>query len=197
MNYPGESAKHEQKRMETTKQKTISLGFLTVRKHPSRGYFGGFLVLNLLARPLEFHCTLPVQPTRAQQILYGATLDEFISGEQIARALILKAKSSLEVVFTDTLAALSGRHVQETPLIAIDGSWERSENTIGHPVSQGHELKSISALDYRFSVLSQYESDLQRIHALFHKNDSSIDLIEPFGRIEEALLEAHPAAKAA
>ena len=80
--------------METTKQKTISLGFLTVRKHPSRGYFGGFLVLNVLARPLEFHCTLPVQPTRAQQILYGATLDEFISGEQIARALILKAKSS-------------------------------------------------------------------------------------------------------
>ena len=117
--------------METTKQKTISLGFLTVRKHPSRGYFGGFLVLNVLARPLEFHCTLPVQPTRAQQILYGATLDEFISGEQIARALILKAKSSLEVVFTDTLAALSGRHVQETPLIAIDGSWERSDPSSG------------------------------------------------------------------
>ena len=47
------------------------LGFLTVLEHPQHGLFGGYLLLNLAGRPVEFHCTAPVKPNRAQQILYG------------------------------------------------------------------------------------------------------------------------------
>lgn len=50
---------------------TIALGFLTVVEHKQHGLFGGYLVLNQVGRPLEFHCTAPVKPNRAQEILYG------------------------------------------------------------------------------------------------------------------------------
>ena len=46
-----------------------ALGFLTVVEHPQYGLFGGYLVLNLAGRPLEFHCTAPIKPNRAQEIL--------------------------------------------------------------------------------------------------------------------------------
>ncbi len=53
------------------------LGFITTRSHRDHGYFGGLLLINTLGRPLEFHCTLPILPSRAQSILYGTSLDGF------------------------------------------------------------------------------------------------------------------------
>ena len=65
-----------------------TLGFLTVVEHPQYGLFGGYLVLNTAGRPLEFHCTAPIKPNRAQEILYGPTLESFLYGEQIGQTLI-------------------------------------------------------------------------------------------------------------
>ena len=47
----------------------ISLGFLTVVDGGDTGCIGGYLVLNMGGRPLEFHCTAPVRANRSQQIL--------------------------------------------------------------------------------------------------------------------------------
>ena len=59
------------------------MGFLTVVEHPEFGLFGGYLLLNWAGRPLEFHCTAPLKPNRAQEILYGPTLEPFLYGEQM------------------------------------------------------------------------------------------------------------------
>ena len=40
-------------------------GFLTAVDTPTHGLFGGYLVVDSLGRPLEFHCTAPVKVTRA------------------------------------------------------------------------------------------------------------------------------------
>lgn len=183
--------------MDSQKKNAVSLGFLTVRKHAVHGYFGGLLVLNHLARPLEFHCTLPVQTTKAQQILYGTTLDSFVCGEQIARALLLKSKTKPDVVLTDTLAALSLRHVHPQPIVAIDGSWEGGCSTLVHPEIDIPNLKQNKALKLNLLVLPEYEKDLIATKSLFEDHDLNLDFLEPFGRIEDALREAHPATKAA
>ena len=78
-----------------------AIGFLTVIDHPQHGLFGGYLVLNLAGRPLEFHCTAPIKPNRAQQILYGPTLESFLYGEQIGSTLLGHAKTSPLAVCTD------------------------------------------------------------------------------------------------
>src|SRR3954469_4212479 len=86
-----------------------TLGFLTVVEHPQHGLFGGFLLLTMNGRPLEFHCTAPVKPSRAQQILFGPTLAPYLYGEQIAQTLIAKAGITPCVVWTDQAAVLSVR----------------------------------------------------------------------------------------
>ncbi|MGW8256618.1 MAG: hypothetical protein ACWGMZ_03940, partial [Thermoguttaceae bacterium] len=58
-----------------------ALGFLTIIQHEQHGLFGGYLLLNTSGRPLEFHCTAPIKPNRAQEILYGPTLESFLYGE--------------------------------------------------------------------------------------------------------------------
>lgn len=175
---------------------TISLGFLTVRHHPSHGYFGGYLVVNCLARPLEFHCTLPVQPTRAQQILYGTTLGEFVCGEQIARALVAKAKATPQVLFSDTTSVLTLRHMQSIPLATID-SLLAIDSPLPHPEVKRDGYYRFTAFGRHFSVLPEFADDSHAIENLFDSETPPLDLLEPFGRIEEALIEAHPATKAA
>lgn len=182
-------------RMDSQQKQQIQIGFLTVRKHSSLGFVGGLLVLNGLARPVEFHCTLPVLPTRAQQLLYGATLDEFVAGEQIGRALLAKAKAKPQVVLTDTLAALSVRHLVDTPIGAIDSSWSKNEATLTYPQPSRDAWHQLSVSGYKLLIIQEFADDSKPLESFLES--LSIDLIEPFGRIEGALMEAHPATKAA
>src|ERR1051325_10404466 len=97
---------------------SASLGFLTVLEH-ELGLIGGFLVLNASGRPLEFHCTAPVAPNRAQQILYGPTLKPFLFGEQIGQTLVSRSKAAPLLVVTDCEEALALRAYCETPLVCV------------------------------------------------------------------------------
>jgi hypothetical protein len=96
-----------------------ALGFLTVLEHAQHGLMGGYLVLNPAGRPLEFHCTTPVKPNRAQQILYGPTLEPYLFGEQIGKSLV--AKSSLEplVICTDLRPVMALRGLVSTPVALV------------------------------------------------------------------------------
>ena len=96
-----------------------AIGFLTVIDHPQHGLFGGYLVLNLAGRPLEFHCTAPIKPNRAQQILYGPTLESFLYGEQIGSTLLGHAKTSPLVVCTDREPVLSLRDLVDLPVALV------------------------------------------------------------------------------
>lgn len=184
-----------------TKSKSQTLGFVTVRHHPVHGFFGGYLIVNTLARPLEFHCTLPIVPTRAQQILYGATLGEFVCGEQIARALVTKAKITPAAIFADSHAVLSLRHMNATPMASIE--LERGHDTSSGPLvvpgthRSREQLVEASAFGVTLTLLREYHSDAEFLRNLFDGNKPPLDMLEPFGRIEEALMEAHPSTKAA
>ena len=78
-----------------------AFGFLTAVDTPTHGLFGGYLVVDSLGRPLEFHCTAPVKVTRAQQILYGPTLHGHLHGQQIGGALLAESRIAPSVVLTD------------------------------------------------------------------------------------------------
>lgn len=92
------------------------LGFLTGLGNSNEGLIGGFLVLNAVGRPMEFHCTAPVKPNRAQEILYGNTLDGFVCGEQIAPALVGRTKAELAAVLTNDPNFLTAPELIKAPL---------------------------------------------------------------------------------
>src|ERR1051325_8804676 len=97
---------------------SASLGFLTVLEH-ELGLIGGYLVLNAAGRPLEFHCTAPVKPNRAQQILFGPTLEPYLYGEQIGQALLGKGATEPGIVCTDVSPVLSVRDFTALPIALV------------------------------------------------------------------------------
>ncbi len=101
------------------KKRPTHLGFLTALGDPARGVIGGFLVLNLVGRPTEFHCTAPVRPNRAQEILYGATLEGFLCGEQIAQALVGRTKTELAAILTNNPNVLTAGNSLKAPLALV------------------------------------------------------------------------------
>ena len=116
----------------------LAIGFLTVIEHPQHGLFGGYLVLNLAGRPLEFHCTAPIKPTRAQQILYGPTLESFLYGEQIGATLLGHAKITPLAVCTDREAALSLREMVDLPVALV-----LPPNSHWNPIGQAQKSSPI------------------------------------------------------
>ena len=87
--------------MTASTSRDITIGFLTVFEPSEHLLIGGYLILTSKGRPVEFHCTAPVKPNRAQQILYGATLRPYLCGEQIGQALVCRSKQKPILVCTD------------------------------------------------------------------------------------------------
>ena len=97
----------------------MAWGFLTILDSDEQGLIGGYLVLNQTGRPLEFHCTAPVKANRAQQILFGPTLQPYLYGEQIGQTLVAKGSARPTVVYTDVEPALAMRDFVDMPVALV------------------------------------------------------------------------------
>jgi hypothetical protein len=175
---------------------------LTVIDHPQHGLCGGYLVLNRCGRPLEFHCTTPVKPNRAQEILYGPTLKPFLYGEQIGQALLSKSKSETLLICTDQEAALAVADYTEVPVVLVlSRAGNVSENASGtthrldaaHAVSPALHCFRLGCNDLALpgGAAAQSKQIAERLDGL----GESFDLAEPFSRIREAIEEAQRAAR--
>lgn len=153
------------------------LGFLSVIESRDLGLLGGYLLLNAAGRPLEFHCTAPVRPTRTQEILYGPTLKPFLYGEQIGLTLLAKGRQTPVAALTDCDAVLAVREQCGFPLVQI-----LSPDALdsGFPLGLS-----------RAATAAGFESDREQVRAAWPVQAEHLDLNEPFARIREALEEAH------
>ncbi len=168
-----------------------ALGFLTVVELEQIGLVGGYLILNPSGRPLEFHCTAPVKSSRAQQILFGPTLAPYLFGEEIARALINKGGIAPLAVWTDQAPVMAVREFVSLPValliaddLAVNQARRHFDAVVEFTIGQ-HRM--VTSGDY----LPDRDRILDRMSAL-----GAFDLFEPFGRIREAVEEAHRAAAA-
>jgi hypothetical protein len=187
----------------------LVLGFLTVVEHSPYGLFGGYLVLNAAGRPLEFHCTTPVKPNRAQEILYGATLEPYLYGEQIGQTLVSKSKSEPQVICTDREPALAVREFVSTPVVlvlppaeetissgrdsdrsALRGRAEQQGWRLDPGHTEGARLHAFPLGRNRLAVPADVSEDRQRIAEKIGSLCESLDLLEPFQRIRDAIDEA-------
>ena len=181
-------------RMTSSGSKSLpAVGFLTVIEHTELGLTGGYLVLNTLGRPLEFHCTAPVKTSRAQEILYGPTLKDFLFGEQIGQTLYEKSQLKPLFVCTDVEPAVSVREVIDAPVALLHAAAGRAsdEPAVGRVAAAS---STFSLGPYRLSVSPRHPGDQQRITELWQPYADGFDLTEPFERIREAISEARKAA---
>lgn len=166
---------------------TTALGFLTVREHEEQGLFGGYLMLNTNGRPLEFHCTAPVKPNRAQEILYGPALKPFLYAEQIGQTLLTRGKVTPYLVCTNSPLMLSVREFSAAPVLLV-----LPPET---PASQW------PANIHRFELAGQpvglapaNADDRAEVLRLWQAHPTIVSLHEPFQRIREAIDEARKSA---
>ncbi len=164
-----------------------AFGFLTVVEDSEHGFFGGYLVVSEMGRPLEFRCSTPVQPSQAQKILYGATLRSYVSGELIGQTLLDETQLAVQAILTDRDEVMSLATVCDQTLVClseIDPSADVLAEDTPELILNGYRLVGNSECDWRPETLRQTLLPLA----------ARIDLAEPFDRIREAIREAQRAA---
>lgn len=190
-----------------------AVGFLSIMQHRTTGLMGGLLLLNPMGRPLEFHCTAPVKPNRAQEILYGPTLEPFLYGEQIGQSLVRKSSVLPRLILTDVEPAVSIRTFVDRPVVWIEipaedadepsltssaaaaETWGGRRTRIDAPhldrsrgtptLSRTFELAGRQA-----AVDPAFPDDQQQVETCWGGFADHIDPVEPFQRIREAIREA-------
>jgi len=156
-------------------------GFLTAVESGPHGIFGGYLLVDPLGRPLEFHCTAPVKVSRAQQILFGSTLQSHLHGQQIGATLLAEATVAPEIVLIDSQPMLHVRGHTALPVALVrDGA-------------AGDEAAIVGGFAVGGAVVSPHVSDAGRVDDLRERLTelaAAVDLREPFERIRAAIEEA-------
>ncbi|NBX29216.1 hypothetical protein EBR04_01990 [bacterium] len=149
-------------------------GFLTVVDAPGHGLFGGYLVVDARGRPVEFLCTAPLKVTRAQQILYGATLHGHLHGEQVGGTLLAESECQPLVVLTDVEPLLAVRSHTTLPVALV----KRPEEAGDAGFSSGG-VRILASAD-----------DEPLVRERLAELAAAVDVSEPFERIRLAIEEA-------
>jgi hypothetical protein len=170
-----------------------AIGFYTVVPHEQHGLFGGLLLLNRNARPLEFHCTAPLKPNRAQEILYGATLESYLYGEAIGHALLAKVATTPEFVCVDRAAALAVREMTDMPVMLVVPPSERDTSEaplFRFDAAHDTTLRPFALGRHKVAVHRRFADDAALLTAAVGALPETFDLLEPFERIRGAIDEA-------
>ena len=187
-----------------TPSRETTFGYLTTLHTPDHGYFGGYLVLSQYGRPLEFHCTSPVRPSRAQEILYGPMLPSYLLGEQISGALLAAAKLTPRLILTDQAATLAVCKRAPAPMVLVlatlggEDAGTNPSNTRGaiiaaevfRPAESTISGNGFISGNYELHLPLGYEREQSVVVALLTLLSNHVDLAEPFDRIHEAIREA-------
>jgi hypothetical protein len=168
------------------------LGFFAVIEHELHGLFGGYLVLNAAGRPLEFHCSTPLKPNRAQEILYGPTLEPYLYGEQIGSTLVKASQQSPSLILVQQPAALAVRtHVAFPTAFVVVPSAPNSSLPDSH--FSPADFSELQLGPNRLLLPLRHAADRKLITRRLSSADDWFDFGEPFQRIRTAIEEAQRA----
>lgn len=174
----------------------IPLGFLTCTEFEGWGLCGGLLLLNQMARPIEFHCTLPVKVSRTQAILFGASMRAYICGQVIGKALLDKSKTRPGLLVTDCPDTAALHEDSDIPLAFISTN---AESQMAPPSSATWESIVFDHLSVHltFPNVDEREPVKQQTRQMLQTFAKKFDLDEPFERVRQAITEARDAASRA
>ena len=153
----------------------VCLAYLSCPQDGAKGYLGALLLTDGRTRPLHFGYVAPVRPTVMQRILYGRTLDAHVKIDVITRKLQDGLSRVPDVVFVDGEDLLAARPIFGVPTARLT---RRSGTQPGI---------TISTYQYDTGGDTQDEEKVGQIVAAL---EQTVDLYNPFERIQEALKEA-------
>lgn len=180
------------------------MGFFSVLEVQELGFCGGLLILNQIGRPLEFHCTLPIQPTKTQEILYGESLRPLLFGDSIGKSLVDKTRLRPDVLWVDSADA-AGVHIHAScPIGHVmagpnnEPDPDQAQNALAG--SDRHTMLESNPSCIRFGeetidLVNQDSEKRGTLCSVLDQLDEEFVLTEPFSRIRQAIEEAHAVAR--
>jgi hypothetical protein len=136
-----------------------------------------------MGRPTEFHCTEAVKPTRAQEILYGTTLDAYLYSDLLGKSLLTAAKTQPNLICVDSSSAFDLKTVVDATVVLV-----LTEST------EDHSFQELNLGQNRICLPAQNIQGLAGIPNEIQERIAEWDLSEPFQRIHEAIQETQKAA---
>ncbi|MFN0136626.1 MAG: hypothetical protein ACKVS9_10980 [Phycisphaerae bacterium] len=153
---------------------SVVLGYLSCPQTADGGYAGALLVTDHGTRPLHFAYVAPVRPSTIQKILYGKKLNDTIKVSVIATKLLTDGLSVIpSVLFVDAPDLLDARRV--------------SKCAVARLAKGAEDASSLSTLHYD---VGRNEQDTPTVGRIVQALEASVDLLDPFARLREALKEA-------
>ncbi|ABR31276.1 hypothetical protein SU69_07240 [Thermosipho melanesiensis] len=140
------------------------IGYFSVRKINEK-YLGGILIIDERGIPIEFKYTEPITPTGLQKIIYGSSLEEYLSVEIIGKTLIEKIENKPEIIFVNDPSLT----FKENIVLIIEINTSSSETI---------------EINNRFFKITPFNDTIKgKILEISEK----IEITEPFSRLEKAL----------
>jgi hypothetical protein len=172
-------------------QRETPIGFFSAVEIGGVGICGGLLLLNDLGRPVEFHCSSPLQPSVLQRVLYGSTLRPYLLGEVIAAALLEKCGVAPAAILINLPELVDlGRQVA-TPvglILATEGEGEGTDSLAATRENFG--WISFEFHGQRLAVPRDCSARRTELESVLTRFAERLPLSEPFQRIHKAFAEA-------
>jgi hypothetical protein len=168
----------------------VYLGFFSLNLTAAKdGYMGALLVTDLLGRPAEFRVTLPVKPTAIQRTLYGDALEPYIGVELCGKQLLKALQHELNIMVVNTDYLLQIRSMCSFPVIHIQQAGSAiNVQTVADKPSSSERFESLGRFQpVNVCTAPGFDSDLDEARPLVQETLKSLDLLEPFDRIDKAL----------
>ena len=170
-----------------------SLGYMTIEGADGE-IRGASFVVDYRGVPMDFRYTDPIRPTRLERILYGNALDVYLREELILQSLLnaVEARPSLWICgdmdllqplrTTGKVRAAYLTHSAHAPLDAVGHTESAGEN--------GAVLLQADAISAPLRVVFPQEirqDEMTGALNILIEAAQSMELMEPFGRIQKAL----------
>jgi hypothetical protein len=154
-------------------------GYLGIEKKSDETYIGGIIISDIYGIPVEFKYTEPVKPTNLQKILYGKSIEKYLTVDILAKKLLMSIQEKPRFILVKDMSLLQTQ--SKFPVIFIESikkeTNEASENDDRYRTDMiGKEYKIV----YVNTLTSEEYQWLTSI-------SKEIDIIEPFSRLKEAL----------
>jgi hypothetical protein len=156
---------------------------------------GASLVVDFRGIPMDFRYTDPIRPSRLERILYGNALDVYLREELILESLIeaVEVKPTLWIC-RDADLVVPLRSQTKGKSVFLSPSGRSPMEAAGEVENTGEEgiymiqADSVSAPLRAAFPGSAKEDEVRQIAGVLVDAAKTMELLEPFGRIQKALV---------
>jgi len=170
------------------------IGYLMLAEVAQNRFRGAYMIVDEVGVPKEAWFSDPIDVTRVQRILYGASLRAHLARDHCRKALLQSCKQRPCCIIADGPEFLE-LHTSDLPVLYIEKSppihADLSSAGMGEDEGASDVQPVIEHLNTSKGAHEDYDSVLPLVRGLY----TALDVVEPFERLRIAVGEVERAAQ--